>query len=197
MEEALLNVLTRRTQYLIRTQMAYQFVTSLVKLSILCFYLRLADPRTERTFRLITYAIICVTVIYLLAIETAMGLVCAPLQAYWLRYNAAWTAKHQFHCHEYGHQMFFASSVVPVVLDFVTAFLPILLVRKLTLPLRQRVGMILLFGFAFCASIAAIFRSVYFYRVGFEHRQMEDSGRVSLWTNIEVSGMRLVNSHRD
>ena len=64
---------------------------------------------------------------------------------------------------EKTHLLF--QGIINIVSDFFTVMIPIPIVLKLNLPLRQRMLVALLFGAAFVVCFACVVRTYYFYRL--------------------------------
>ena len=76
-----------------------------------------------------------------------------PLKAYWDFVPPTWHPHYPYKCRNIGN-FFFISSIVNTVQDFVMIILPIPIVWKLELPLRQRIAVISVFflGLIVCAA---------------------------------------------
>lgn len=132
------------------------------------------------------YTVLCAVITFCIGIFIGIIVGCTPFEAYWLAFDPVWRTTHRFHCSSSPKALFVAVSIVPCPLDFLVAFIPILLVRKLTIPLGQKVALVSLFAVAFCASLGAVVRSVYLFRVIVQQGSFRTASQIYFWTNVEV-----------
>ncbi|PVI02321.1 hypothetical protein DM02DRAFT_488688, partial [Periconia macrospinosa] len=131
--------------------------STFTRLSILFFYYRLVNDSSEKIFRWIVHFNVALNMAMFVAF-TCVGLFqCIPISNYWK------FAPPKGSCVDEGKATF-SIGVITCVADLLCTVLPISLVARLELPLRQRVAVIILFGLGFIVTIAGIVRTWYVYK---------------------------------
>jgi rhodopsin domain-containing protein len=127
----------------------YVVATGLTKVSILCFYRRLAAGSMSKSFIIANH--ICIAFVVLSTIGWIFPplLGCQPLNAWWNQVDYVWATTHikgkDWHCFNEPADLLTAS-VFSVVQDFIACLMPTILFRRLQLPFRQKVALSALFG---------------------------------------------------
>jgi hypothetical protein len=111
--------------------------------------------------------------------------ICTPFQGAWLQVDPVWRKSHTYTCTPHSATVTLASNLVVVPIDFIIAFMPLLIIGRLQRSPGQRIGLMLLFAIGFIASIGAIMKSYYFYVITYKYR-INDTPKTFIWTNIEV-----------
>jgi hypothetical protein len=70
----------------------------------------------------------------------ALIFTCSPVEAYWYRFTSSWLRTHKYECVDEVAYLV-AVIVISTVQDFLACMLPMFVVFKLRLPLRQRLGL--------------------------------------------------------
>lgn len=73
---------------------------------------------------------------------------CHPMDAFWKKMNPEWALTHKYKCFNEGAD-FIASTVISVVEDCVVCILPLLVVRRLQMPKKQKFALAGIFGVGF------------------------------------------------
>lgn len=111
-----------------------------IKVSILLFYRRLfgANRRMQR----VVMGLIIFQVAFALASCLTFILICHPVRAWWI------LADHADYCPTFKqtNARYVGLRVVTVVCDIIVVILPMRMVSKLEIPLRQRLALSILFG---------------------------------------------------
>ncbi|EKG14249.1 hypothetical protein MPH_08577 [Macrophomina phaseolina MS6] len=164
----------------------YILSTSLTKLSILCFYRRMATNTIERWFLHTVWASMAFVIGYMLTFILTTFLGCTPLVAYWNQVDPLWSRTHDWHCFNEGAVMLSASAI-SVTQDVLACGLPLLLFRKLQIPRRQKIALGCIFSVGIFICITGILRIVYIrplytstYHIAWE------AGPVWAWTAVEA-----------
>ena len=95
-----------------------------------------------------TYIGIAFNIGYWIAYLLAISLMCDPIKAYWLQFDPVWVATHKYHCGDEGVELPFWGSL-GVIGDFYSTLIPLLQIRSLEMPRRQKIALYLLFGLGF------------------------------------------------
>jgi hypothetical protein len=126
-------------------ELTYLASTSLIKISILCFYRRLASGSISRTFVYWVWGSIAFVIAYFVAFGFAVIFTCSPVQGYWRMLDISWRLQNKLQCHNEGATIV-AVVVVSTVQDLVICALPIFLVWNLQIPRRQKAALIAIFA---------------------------------------------------
>jgi len=155
-------ILTTSIQISFACDAAYLFLTTMVKMAILLFYLRLADRSSNKAFIYATYACIGFSAAWCITFTGTLLFTCAPVIAFWEQADSVWTSTHDYRCANQA-PMVMTAAISVVLINFVIAVLPIKLFWKLQMPRKQRYGLIFVFAVGFCASGGAIARAYNIY----------------------------------
>ena len=118
----------------------------MTKLSILMFYRRLVADMYSRTYKWAIWVAmgfaILVTFVFLVLLFT----VCTPLASYWLQYSMHPLA--HYHCLSVDTRSALSktSGVLSVVTDFYSLMLPAILLMRIQVAKRRRIGLMIIFG---------------------------------------------------
>jgi hypothetical protein len=126
-------------------ELTYMASTSLIKISILCFYRRLANGAIGRTFVYWVWGSIAFVIIYFISFTLAIVFTCTPVEGYWRMFDIMWRLQNEMTCRNEG-AMIVGVVVVSTVQDFVICALPIFLVWNLQIPKRQKAALIAIFA---------------------------------------------------
>lgn len=111
-------------------------VLQTIKLSILCLYLRIFSAK--RRFRLVTYGFIAFTLAQTVTFFLLQLLQCIPLHAIWRLQRAG------ARCVD-SYLLQFLSAVFNAGTDLAILCLPIPILWRLHLPIRKKIGLVLIF----------------------------------------------------
>lgn len=141
----------------------YLTATCSVKISILLFYRRLSVTFSN-TFLVATWVGIVYNVLYWIAFVLCLLAQFRPLDSYWLSFDPTWAATHQF---SHGNERWSLpmSAGLSVLGDLYATLLPLMLIRVLHLPQRQKAALNILFGLGFLVVAAGIVRTIQLDRV--------------------------------
>ncbi|KAK8172583.1 hypothetical protein BKA80DRAFT_196634, partial [Phyllosticta citrichinensis] len=150
-----------------REATTYIIATGITKISILCFYRRIASGTVANWFLYATWASIAFVVAYMIAFLGTLFFGCSPISAFWNQVDAEWlvTNDGKWHCiNEPGNLL--AASSVSIVQDFLACGLPYLLLRKLQMSRRQKIALTAVFGVGIFLCVTGILR-IYYIRLLF------------------------------
>lgn len=153
-------------QIAIAIEALYVASTSLVRISILLFYRRMASGSISKPFLWTVRSVIAFVIAYFFVFEMTLFLNCRPFNAFWNEVNPLWAATHKYSCiSEAGNLV--AASIISVIQDFIVCFMPTILFWKLQLPRKQKVALGAIFGIGFLLCIAGVLRIYYIYSLFF------------------------------
>lgn len=165
---------------------SYIFVTSLVKISILCFYRRLGEGALNMTWLWIVRCSIAFVVVYAFIFILMVFVACRPMNAFWNKMDPAWALSHDHQCFNEGAD-FIASAIVSVIQDAAVCILPLLVVRRLQMPRKQKWALGAIFGIGFFLCFCGIMRVAYMYRVYYQtYDTTWEALPVWCWTLVET-----------
>jgi hypothetical protein len=113
------------------------------KISILLVYRRISSRSHSKWFIRMTWAAIAFTVAYTVGLGLELIFICRPFVSYWESYDPSYTTKHTCGNEQIPIVFSAASSVFS---DLYATALPMLLVRKLNLRRKQRLGLYAVFS---------------------------------------------------
>jgi hypothetical protein len=114
---------------------SYSIANTFVKLSLLCFYLRLSP---EKGFRTAVYTMIVICGTFGIACILIPGLQCRPL-------SMLWDPQQTGYCIDV-ESFYFANLSIHIATEIGIFILPVRTLWRLQLPLRQRIGLCVLLG---------------------------------------------------
>lgn len=139
------------------------FSTSMIKLSLLSFYLRLsAGPTLAKPFRRLVWLTIVIVIAFCGAYLLCLVLACRPLRSFWLAFDYAWAQENEYYCDSEGITLLTATAV-SVLLDFTIVLLPIMLLWHLDIPRIQKFGIAGIFAMGTFTCVAGLIRIKYVY----------------------------------
>jgi hypothetical protein len=124
-------------------ELSFLLNNAVCKISILLVYRQISARSQNRLFIKLTWAAIGFTIYYMVGFLLELFFVCRPLVSYWKSYNP--TYKDKYTCGSEQAPVV-AQAAVSVFSDVYASVLPVLLVRKLQITRRQRIGMYALFS---------------------------------------------------
>ena len=126
-------------------ELTYLGSSSLIKISILCFYRRLSNRAIGRGFMYWVWGTMASVVAYFVSFTFAVVFTCNPVQGYWRMFDLMWRLQNEMKCHDEG-PVIVAVVVVSTIQDFVIYGLPISLLWNLQIPRRQKAALIAIFA---------------------------------------------------
>ncbi|RDL41430.1 uncharacterized protein BP5553_01409 [Venustampulla echinocandica] len=136
-------------KYMYAQQLLYKAASCFTKISILFFYLRIFQTRT---FKILTYSVGLTTVGYSLGTMVASILQCQPIARSW---NKAIPGK----CLPVT-SLWLSTNVLAIITDLAIILLPVYQLRRLQLPLFQKIGLFVLFGLGFFVVACTLVRII-------------------------------------
>lgn len=139
-------------------RLGFVLAATFTRLSLVCFLLRLVTGSGHTSFAWVLRAALLWQVVVCTALVFMTVFLCVPVRAYWaipLVDNAK--------CLNEG-DVTLAGGVVNCVSDLMVTLLPIPIVMKLNMPLRQRIGVIVLLSLGIVVTIAGIVRTYFIWK---------------------------------
>ncbi|KAF1810453.1 hypothetical protein P152DRAFT_98877 [Eremomyces bilateralis CBS 781.70] len=133
----------------------YTVATTFTRISLLSFYYRFVRDTAAHRFRMTLHASLGFVVVMGVSFVCLAVFQCSPISAYWTM-----PAPEGAVCIDDGRATL-AVGVVNCFADLIVTVLPIPLVMKLKMPLRQRIGVVVLLSLGFIVIIAGSLRSYY------------------------------------
>lgn len=160
-------------------QALFVLASSFVKMSILVSYFRIAPEKS--VFRKLVWGTLAIVVAAFVTFFVALWLQCIPISSYWTLFSA------KSDCIPEGPPLI-VQSTFNVVTDFLIYALPIPTLFSLSLPMNQRIGLIILFSVGGVIVVAGSFRAYWVHYVLYETYDATWYGyEIWLWTAIETN----------
>ncbi|KAF1996320.1 hypothetical protein P154DRAFT_498638 [Amniculicola lignicola CBS 123094] len=167
-------------------EILYLTSTSLIKISILCFYRRITSGSISKVFVYWVWGSIVFVIVYCITFIFTIVFSCVPVEGYWHMFDLAWRLKHELKCHNEGAEIV-SVVVISTLQDFVICALPIVLVWNLQIPRRQKAALIGIFGLGLLTCVCGIMRTyyaIYVYYFTYDITWWANPGWV--WTALEA-----------
>lgn len=115
------------------------------------FYRRLVEGTLSRLFKFAVWAAMAVVVLITICFPIALVTTCSPIEAAWMQHDGYWLATHTFHCHSTAKQVAVAklAGSLSVITDFYSVMLPAMLLLKIKINMRQKIGLLFIFGMGY------------------------------------------------
>ncbi|KAK5126546.1 hypothetical protein LTR85_009480 [Meristemomyces frigidus] len=136
-------------------KLMFTLAATCTRLSLICFYYRLVKDSGMKWFNWILHVSLLWTLAVCISFVCETIWLCTPIQAYWV-YPAMYPA----HCLDEGKVML-GGGVINCFSDLLTTVLPIPIIMRLQMPLKQRVGVCVLLCLGFIVTIAGVVRTFF------------------------------------
>lgn len=150
-------VTTREITYAI--ELSYMFSTTLIKISILCFYRRITGSLTNY-FNYWVWGTIIFCAVYGVLFTFLITFTCTPVSGFFHVFDIPWRLKNELHCRDEG-AIIVACAAISSVQDLLICLLPIFLVWNLQISRRQRFALCGIFGMGAVTCVCGIMRTYY------------------------------------
>jgi len=125
-----------RLQITMAIEINYMICTTLIKISILCFYRRITASLTI-TFVYWVWGSIIFCIIYGITFILLISFTCTPAQGFFYLFDIAWRSQNELTCRDEG-AIIVAVAAISTVQDFIICFLPVFLIWNLRMPKTQK-----------------------------------------------------------
>ncbi|KAK5704703.1 hypothetical protein LTR17_021659 [Elasticomyces elasticus] len=139
-------------------KLMFTLAATFTRLSLICFYYRLVKDSGLRRFKWVLHGSVAWTVAVCITFVCETIWLCVPINAYW-DFPPSATA----YCLDDGKVML-GGGVINCFSDLLTTVLPIPIIARLQMPLRQRVGVCVLLCLGFIVTIAGVVRTYYIWK---------------------------------
>jgi len=153
--------------------------TAFTKVSVLLFYRRLVAGTYSKRFKWAVWSAIAFIITYTSILFILLLATCVPLESYWRRLEPTYT--HDYHCASTSLQggVSKLGGALSVITDFYSVLLPAILLLRIQITRRQRIGLVFIFGLGFLVVIAGIVRTIYL-------AQLQSSNLDKTWLSFNV-----------
>jgi hypothetical protein len=119
----------------------------MTKLSILMFYRRLVADMCSRTYKWAIWVAMGFAILFTFIFLVLLFTACTPLASYWLQYDYMHPLAH-YHCPSDDTRSALGkmSGVLSVITDFYSLMLPAVLLMRIQVAKRRRIGLMIIFG---------------------------------------------------
>jgi hypothetical protein len=130
-------------------ELLYLYATSLTKVSILLFYRRIVRGSYSSAFLWAVRGCIAFVICYAVTFTFTLFVGCRPLNSFWHKVDIAWVLAHEegkdWQCFNEAANLI-AATAFSVLQDFIACLMPTVIFWKLSLPLRQKIALSVIFG---------------------------------------------------
>ncbi|KAH7389768.1 hypothetical protein BKA66DRAFT_568692 [Pyrenochaeta sp. MPI-SDFR-AT-0127] len=140
-------------------ELNYLVATTLIKVSILCFYRRMTGTLTNK-FVYWVWGSIIFCVIYGIVFSLLIIFICSPVVGFFHVFDVAWKEVNKLSCHDEG-AIVVACAAISTVQDLVICMLPIFLIWNLQIVKRQKIALCAIFGMGMVTCVCGILRTYY------------------------------------
>lgn len=130
--------------------MVYITALSLTKVSILFFYLKVFPGRT---FRYIVYTLIACNICYAVVFDFLLAFQCHPISGAWLSWDGQFDAK----CISIN-LLGWSAAAINIVLDLAVIILPLPELFRLSMSLKKKIQIVMMFAVGFFVTFVSIIR---------------------------------------
>lgn len=159
-------------------EMIYVTSLSLTKISILCFYLKVFPGQT---FRYVVYALIFANACYIITFDFLLAFQCNPIAGAWL----SWDGEFQAKCISINI-LGWTAAAINILLDLAVIALPLPELFRLSMSLRKKVQIIMMFAVGFFVTFVSIIRLRSLVEFGNTQNVTQDYVETGYWSTIEV-----------
>ncbi|KAF2828231.1 hypothetical protein CC86DRAFT_289689, partial [Ophiobolus disseminans] len=156
----------------------YKMTMTLIKISILMIYLRLAVNQTfERLCKVTMGLLVAWQVIVIIVVPTQ----CTPLRKLW-----DFTGTVQGHCIN-ANAFYHTTSAFHIAMDLWILVLPLKLILRIPRPPREKIALFIIFGLGIVSTIASIIRLQSLRVFTLSNDPFYDSLPINTWSMVEVN----------
>ncbi|KAI7282918.1 hypothetical protein KC345_g3230 [Hortaea werneckii] len=158
----------------------YIATLSITKISILSLYLRIFPSTVSNRFRIATFTLMAISIIYAIVLEFIILFSCEPIDYFW----HMWDGEHEGNCLNTNAEIF-AGAGVNIAIDIVILVLPIPKLLGLEVSFKKKIGICLTFLVGGFSIICSIVRLQYLVQWGNTTNPTWDYTQVAIWSSVE------------
>jgi hypothetical protein len=147
------------SQITLAIELNYLVSTTLIKISILCFYQRLSGS-LKTVFVYGVWAAIASCVVYGVIYTFLLIFTCNPVIGNFRLFDLAWRLENELTCLDEG-AIIVSCAVISTIQDLVICLLPVFLVWNLKIHRRQKAALIAIFALGLVTCVCGIMRTYY------------------------------------
>lgn len=140
-------------------ELDYLLSTTLIKISILCFYRRLGGS-LQTTFVWAVRIAIAICIVYGILFASLIAFACSPVAGTFHVSDVSWRRKHELKCLNEG-AIIVSCAIISTLQDLVICLLPIFLVWNMHMPKRQKLALCGIFGLGLFTCVCGVIRTYY------------------------------------
>ncbi|OIW22621.1 hypothetical protein CONLIGDRAFT_606681 [Coniochaeta ligniaria NRRL 30616] len=159
-------------------EMVYVTSLSLTKVSILFFYLKVFPGRG---FRYCVYTLIALNVCYAIVFDLLLAFQCNPIPGAWRSWDGTFEAK----CISIN-LLGWSAAAINIVLDLAVITLPLPELFRLSMSLKKKIQIIMMFAVGFFVTFVSIIRLRSLIAFGNTQNVTQDYVETGYWSTIEV-----------
>ncbi|KAH8728111.1 hypothetical protein GQ44DRAFT_737803 [Phaeosphaeriaceae sp. PMI808] len=156
----------------------YKMVVTLIKISILMIYLKLAINKTFERLCKVTIGLLAA---YQLIVIIVVPAQCTPLHKLW-----DFTGQVQGHCIN-ANAFYHATSAFHITMDLWILALPVKLILRIPRPPREKLFLFIIFGLGVISTIASIIRLQSLRIFTLSNDPLYDALPINTWSMVEVN----------
>lgn len=173
-------------QITLSIEILYLAATTLIKISILCFYRRLASGALSKIFLYCVQSSIAIFALHGVIFSLVIIFSYSPIEGFWHLFDIPWRLRNHLTSLDEG-AIIVAVTVMGTIHDIIVCALPIILVWNLRMPRRQKVGLVFIFGAGVLCCLCGVMRTyyaIYVYYYTYDITWWAHDGWV--WTALEA-----------
>lgn len=140
-------------------ELNYMLSTTLIKVSILCFYRRITGSLKNYLVYWV-WGTMAFCIGYGILFTFLIIFTCTPVVGFFHIFDVAWLIKNPVHCRDEG-AIIVACAVISSVQDLIICVLPMALVWQLQISSRQKIALCGIFGMGMVTCVCGIMRTYY------------------------------------
>ncbi|OAL44404.1 hypothetical protein IQ07DRAFT_250802 [Pyrenochaeta sp. DS3sAY3a] len=156
----------------------YKMVVTLIKISILMIYLRLA---VNATFERLCKGTMALLAVYQLIVIIVVPAQCRPLHKLW-----DFTGEVEGHCIN-ANAFYHATSAFHIAMDLWILVLPLKIIIRIPRPPREKIALFVIFGLGVISTIASVIRLQSLRTFTLSNDPFYDSLPINTWSMVEVN----------
>lgn len=135
----------KEAKFTLSVEILYLASTTLIKISILCFYRRLASGALSKMFLYCVWGTILIIALFGIIFILVITFSYSPIEGFWRIFDIPWRLQNRMTSLDEG-ALIVSGTTLGAVHDIMVCALPIMLVWNLKMPRRQKIGLVFIFS---------------------------------------------------